>query len=84
MNAEDIVGSGGQTYGYLEECLKLIECPDHWKGPLSGVIHISMLDDCREAAAYFCGSPLEIVKIVSGEKQTIEVFGRGYWQCVGA
>ena len=81
MDAE-VVGSKGQTRGQLKDALDLIVDGENWKNPLHGIVTEEQLDDCIEAAGFFCGSPLTVTRI--NDDFTLKVFGAGYYQCVGA
>lgn len=58
---------------------------DNWKMPFGATIPSEHFDEYNEAAIYFAGSPLEIIRIFkkNGE-QFYDVFGEGYYNCIGA
>ncbi len=55
---------------------------DNWKMPLRGVVEESELGLVEEAAIYFAGSPLHIVKKMDDGK--VMVAGAGYYECIGS
>ena len=58
---------------------------DNWKMPFGAAIPSEHFDEYNEAAIYFAGSPLEIVRIFKKNgKQFYDVFGEGYYNCIGA
>ena len=58
---------------------------DNWKMPFGAAIPAEHFDEYNEAAIYFAGSPLEIIRIFKKNgKQFYDVFGEGYYNCIGA
>tara|TARA_B100000424_G_scaffold187548_1_gene145806 strand:+ start:455 stop:772 length:318 start_codon:yes stop_codon:yes gene_type:complete len=63
----------------------LVRHNDHWKEPFRAVIPALLYDEYAEAAAFFAGSPLEVLrKFKRHGVDHYEVQGPGYFICVGA
>jgi len=63
----------------------LVRHNDHWKEPFRAVIPASLYDEYAKAAAFFAGSPLEVLrKFKRHGVDHYDVQGPGYWLCIGA
>ena len=63
----------------------LVRHNEHWKEPFRAIIPASMYDEYAEAAGFFAGSPLEVLrKFKRHGIDLYEVQGPAYFICVGA
>jgi hypothetical protein len=54
---------------------------ENWKAGINAWIREADFDECKEAAVFFTGGPIEIVQRVGG---SVRVVGLGYYHHIGA
>ena len=57
---------------------------DNWKLPFGATIPAKDFDKYNDASIWFAGSPLEVIRIFKKNgQQFYDVFGEGYYECIG-
>lgn len=69
----------GERFNYLTKDI------DNWKMPFRATIPAAEMCEYQDAASFFAGSPLEIIRVYLSEGiEYYEVEGAGYYNCIGA
>ena len=75
--------SNGREYtrDELAEAFRVVQNPDHWKGPIDAVIHKDAMDVTNAALIFFAGCVPEFIQAGPGRVRCVAI---GYFAAVGA